>query len=86
MPYGGGGVVYLYPSACYVFGPAKKRVREGRVSPVYTSACQDMLFTHELVGALLPFSGKVTVGEMVAVGALMGSTVGEVENGEWKAR
>ena len=45
-----------------------------------------MLFTHELVGALLPFSGKVTVGEMVAVGALMGSTVGEVENGEWKAR
>ena len=45
-----------------------------------------MLFTHELVGSLLPFSGKVAIREMVAVEALMGSTVGVVEDGEGKAR
>ena len=36
---------------------------------------------HELVGALLPFSGKVAIGEMVAVEALMGSTVGATKDG-----
>ena len=41
---------------------------------------------HELVGALLPFSAKVTIGEMVAVKALMGSTVGSIEDGEGGAR
>ena len=41
---------------------------------------------HEVVGALLPFSGKVAIGEMVAVKALMGSTVGEIEDGERGAR
>ena len=68
LPYGGGGVVYPYPAAGHVFGAAKKRVREGRVSPVYTSDCEGVLFPHELVGALLPFSGKVAIGEMFAVG------------------
>ena len=41
---------------------------------------------HELVGVLLPFSGKVAIGGMVAVKALMGSTVGAIENGEEGAR
>ena len=41
---------------------------------------------HELVGALLPFSGKVTIGEMVAVETLMGSTVRAVKDGEGGAR
>ena len=41
---------------------------------------------HELVGALLPFSGKVEIGEMVAVKALMGSTVGAIEDDEGGAR
>ena len=41
-----------------------------------------MLFPHELIGALLPFSGKVAIGEMVAVEALIGSAVGAVEGGE----
>ena len=45
-----------------------------------------MLFTHELVGALLPFSGKVTMGEMVAVEALMDSAAGAVEDGQGEAR
>ena len=37
---------------------------------------------HELVGALLPFSGKVAIGEMVAFKALMSSTVGAIEDGK----
>ena len=41
---------------------------------------------HELVVAILPFSGKVAIGEMVAVKALMGSTVGAIEGGEGGAR
>ena len=41
---------------------------------------------HELVGALLPFSGKVAIGEVVTAKALMGSTVGAIENGEGGAR
>ena len=41
---------------------------------------------HELVGALLPFSGKVAIGEVAAVKALMGSTVGAIEDGEGGAR
>ena len=67
LSYGGRGVVYLYPAASHVFGPSKERVREGRVSTAYTSDCEGVLFPHELVGALLPFSGKVAIGEMVAV-------------------
>ena len=45
-----------------------------------------MLFTYDLVTALLPFSGKVEIGEMVAVKALMGSPVGAVEDGEGETR
>ena len=41
---------------------------------------------HEFVGALLPFSGKVAIGEMVAVKALMGSTVGAIGGGEGGGR
>ena len=41
---------------------------------------------HELVGALLPFSGKVAIGEMVAVEALMGSTVGAIKDDEGGTR
>ena len=44
-----------------------------------------MLLSHERVGVLLPFSGKVAIGEVVAVEALMGSAVGAVENGEREA-
>ena len=44
-----------------------------------------MLFTHELVDVFLTFSGKVAIGEMVTVEALMDSAVGGVEDGEGKA-
>ena len=41
---------------------------------------------HEPVGALLTFSNKVEIGNMVAVEAVMGSTVGAVEDGEGESR
>ena len=86
MSDGGGGVVDPYPAIGHVIGVAEKRVRECRVASVYTSDCEGVLFTHELVGALLPFSGKVTIGEVVAVKAVMGSAVGAIEDGEGEAR
>ena len=86
LSYGGGGVVYPYLAAGHVFGAAKKRVRQGRVSSVYASDCEGVLFTYELVSALLPFSDKVAIGEMVAVEALMGYTVGAGEDSEGQAR
>ena len=45
-----------------------------------------MLLTHELVGTLLSFSGKVSIGEMVAVEALTGSAIGAVEDDKMEAR
>ena len=85
LSYSGRGVVYPYPAASHVFGASKERVREGGVSTVYTSDCEGVLFSHEIVGELLPFSGKVAIGEMVTVEALMGSAVGAVEDGEREA-
>ena len=45
------------------------------------SYSKGVLFMHDLVGALFPFSGNVTIDEMVAVKALMGFTVGAIEDG-----
>ena len=45
-----------------------------------------VLYIHELVCALLLFSGKIAMGKMVAVKALMGSTVGAIGDGEGEAR
>ena len=63
LSYGGGGVVYPYPTAGHIFGTAKKRVREGRDSSVHTSNCESVLFTHKLVSVLLSFLGEVAIGE-----------------------
>ena len=72
-------VVYSYPATGYVFGAAEKRIRECRVAPVYASNWKVVLFTYKIVGALLPFSGEIAIGEMVAVKALVGSAVGAIE-------
>ena len=39
-----------------------------------------------IVGSLLPFLGEIAIGEMVGVKALVGSTVGAIEDGEGEAR
>ena len=45
-----------------------------------------MLLANEVVGSLLPFTGEIAIGEMVAVKAVVGSAVGAVEDGEGEAR
>ena len=45
-----------------------------------------MLFTHELVSALLPFSGRVVIGVIVTVKALTGSAVRAFEDDEGGVR
>ena len=79
---GCGGVVDPYPATGMVVVAAEKRVRECRVASVHTSDCEGVLFMHGLVGALLLFSGKIAIGEMVAaVKDLMDSAVGAIEDG-----
>ena len=45
-----------------------------------------MLFAHELVGTLLPFSDRVAICEVVTVKALTGSDIEAVEDGEGEVR
>ena len=45
-----------------------------------------MLIPHEFIGALLSLASGVAVGELVAVEALMSTTVSSIENGEGEAR
>ena len=82
----GGDVLCSYPANDHVFRATEKRISKGRIPPVYTCDCEGVLFTHELVRALLPFLGTVAVGDMVAVEALMRSNVVEMEDGEGEAR
>ena len=81
-----GGVVCPNLITGHVFRATEKRVRDGRVPPAYTRDCEGVLFTYELVGALLPFSCKVVIGEVVAVETLMDSTVVAIEDGEGEER
>ena len=82
----GGCVVDPYPASSDVFGSAQDRVRESGVASVDAGHCEGVLFANELVGPLLPFTSEVAIGEMVAVKALVSSTVGPVEDGEGGAR
>ena len=45
-----------------------------------------MLFSHNSIGALLAFVSEVARGELIAVKALMDTTVRSFEDGEGKAR
>ena len=47
-----------------------------------TGNCKSVVFSHELVNALLALARKVAIGELVAVKALMSITLGSVENDE----
>ena len=63
-----------------------ERVREGRAVPVDAGHCEGVLFANELVGSMLPFTGEVARGEIVAVKTLVGSAVGAIEDGEGEAQ
>ena len=74
LPDGGGGIVYSSPAVGCIFRATEEGVREGKAAPVYPGDFEGVLFTHEIVGALLALARKVAIGEMVAVEALMSAT------------
>ena len=58
-----------------IFGATEERVRERGVPPVFPGDCEGVLFTHELVGALLALTSKVAISEMVAIEALISTAI-----------
>ena len=83
---GGGGVVYPDPSTSCELGAAEKGIGEGGVSPVNPSDGEGVLFSHKFVCSLLALAGKVAIGELVAVKALVHTAIRSVEDGEREAR
>ena len=82
----GGDVVDPYPSASRVFGAAEEGIGESGVAPVYPSNGEGVLFSHKFVGALLRLTSEVTIGELVTVEILMGTTVRSIKDSEGEAR
>ena len=82
----GGGIVDPYPSASRVFGAAEKSIGESGVAPIDPSDGEGVLFSHNFIGALLVFASEVAIGELIAVEALMDTTVRSFKDGEGKAR
>ena len=86
MAYSGGGIVDPYPSASRVFGATEKSIGESGVAPIGPSKGEGVLFSHNFIGALLAFASEVAIGELIAVKALMDTTVWSFKGGEGKAR
>ena len=86
MSDGGGGIIDPYPSTRCIVRPAEEGVRQGGVAAVNAGDRQCVLFAHEFIGSLLSLAGEVAVGELVAVKALVSTTVGSIEDGEGEAR
>ena len=82
----GGGVVNPYPSASRVFGATEKGIGESGVAPIDPSDGEGVLFPHDFIGAFLAFASEVAIGELIAVEALMDTTVRPFKDGEGKAR
>lgn len=47
------GVVSLNQSTSYVMEATEESVGKGRVSPIYSSGCKGVLFSHKFLGVLL---------------------------------
>ena len=83
----GGGIVDPYLSASRrVFGATEKSVGESGVAPIDQSNDEGVLFAHNFIGALLSIASEVAIGELIAIEALMGSTVRSFKDGEGEAR
>ena len=85
MANSGGGIVDPYPSASCVFGVTEKSIRESGVAPIDPSDGEGVLFSHNFIGALLAFASEVVIGELIAVEALMDTTVRSFKDVEGKA-
>ena len=86
MANSGGGIVDPYPSASRVFRATEKSIRESGVASIDPSNGEGMLFAHNFIGALLSVASEVAIGELIAIEALMGTTVRSIKDGEWEAR
>ena len=71
----GGCIVDPDPSIRYIFGTAEEGVGKGGVATINSGDCQGMLFTYEFIGLLLSLAGEVAISELVAVKALMSTSV-----------
>ena len=82
----GGGIVDPYPSASRVFGATEKSIGESEVAHIDPSNGEGVLFAHNFIGALLSVASEVALDELIAIEALMGTTVRSIKDGEGKAR
>ena len=82
----GGGIVDPYPSASRVFRATEKSIGESGVAPIDPSNGEGVLFAHYFIGASLSVAIEVAIGELMAIEAMMGTTVRSFEDGEGKAR
>ena len=82
----GGGIVDPYLSASHVFGATEKSIGESGDAPIDPGNGEGVLVAHDFIGASLSVAREVAIGELVAIEALMGTTVRSLENGEGKAR
>ena len=86
MANSGGGIVDPYPSASRIFRATGKSIGESGVAPIDPSNGEGVLFAHDFIGASLSVASEVAIGELVAIEALMGTTIRSFEDGEGKAR
>ena len=87
LPDGGSRVVHPSPTTHSEFGCRTQRVGEGGIWTVNARNGESMVFANNIVRALLPVGGQVTIGQVVAGQALLSLYSGAFENlqGEtWK--
>ena len=82
----GSGIVDSYPPTSRLFGATEESIGESGVAPIEPSDGEGVLFSHNLIGALLAFASKVAIGELIAVEALMDTAIRSFKDGEGKAR
>ena len=82
----GGGIIDPYPFASRVFGATEKSIGESGVAPIHPSNGEGVLFAHDFIGASLSVASEVSMGELIAIEALMGTTARAFEDGKGKAR
>ena len=82
----GGGIVDPYPSTSHIFGATEKSIGESGVAPIDPSNGEGVLFAHDFISASLSVAREVAVGELIAIEALMATTVRSFKDGEGKVR
>ena len=82
----GSGVVDPYPSASRVFGATEKSIGESGVAPIDPINGKGVLFAQDFIGALLSIASEVAICELIAIEALMGTTVRSIKDDEGEVR